>query len=95
MSCYKPAVCVKVSSSHIQASDVCAFMRELLIDERLHESFNTVFQEAQAERIASVKASTLSYEASGLVGYVLTIWVTSQWNIFSLRKKRKKKKLKV
>ena len=42
--------------------------------------------EAPAERLASVKASTLSYWASGLVGCVLTIWVTSQWNIFSLKK---------
>lgn len=39
------------------------------------------------ERNASVKASTLSYWASGLVRCVLTIWVTSQWNIFPQKKK--------
>lgn len=81
--------CVKVSFSLIRVSDGRVLRLEPLVDKRLPESFNVVFFffcEVPAERLASVKASTLSYWASGLVGCVLTIWVTSQWNIFSLKK---------
>lgn len=68
----------EVLSHRIEASDVLALTLELLIDERLHEV------------LIQLKASTLSYWASGLVGCVLTIWVTSQWNMFSQKKKKTK-----
>lgn len=77
--------------NHIQASDVWALMLKPLIDKRLCESFNTVFVRLRLRELPlwggkKKKNSTLSYWASGLVGCVLTIWVTSQWNIFSLKK---------
>lgn len=72
---------VKVYFSHTQASEVWGLTLEFLIDRRHHQSFIPVFCESQTERNASVKDSTLSYCASGFVGCVLTIWVTSQWNL--------------